>query len=85
MEISIKQFAEQFKLVVDEFDVKNAAEAAARRIKYITLRASGLSVKQAKRGMMDARPTHGDVIIARDAFERGCTFQQAVNFAVHGR
>jgi len=84
MEISIKQFAEQFKLVVDEFDVKNVAEAAARRIKYINLRASRLSVKQAKRGMMDALPTEGDMIAARCALECGLSFRQAINFVVYG-
>jgi hypothetical protein len=84
MEITAKQLAEEFKLVVDEFDVENVAAAGARRIKYLNLKASGLSVKQARKAMIDALPTAGDLVVAQDALGRGMNFQQAVNFVVYG-
>jgi len=82
--ITARELAEQFTLVVDEFDVKNVAEAGARIIKYINSRGTGMSVKQAKEAMLDAQASAENMEAARAALGRGMNFQQAVNFVTHG-
>lgn len=81
IEVSGKDLV-RFKKVIDEFEVKELADLAARRAVAEKNRASGMSVRQSRKDAQSAKATREMRSVIRARLARGENSQQAIRAAI---